>query len=430
MDVCTRVEGHGNINILIQKDEISSVSFDLDIFRGFENILHGKKLIDAPRIASRICGLCHASQGIASCKAIENIYEIEPTTQSISLRRLLMIGELIKSHAMHFFFQSFPDLFVALKKHSNSLSFDELIRYDPLLTSNVFELIKISNEIVTLFGGRSIHLITPIIGGVQYSPSKKDISVAKKYFQKAITNLDWVIERFHDLFSKEKPPDIYNLNDPVYMGMQNNEEYDRYDGFLRLKQKDKILADFPVHKYQQFFTKQIELRGVDFHLNKDQKVIVGPLARFNIIKDFEMDEISSYLSYFDGEWKKNLIYSNLVRLVEMLLASYEGLSILENRNLIGKNQIKPIKSIKNNEGIGIVEAPRGTLIHHYTLDENNLIGKAKLIIATEINLPIINDILTRESRKLYEWTGDINQIKNQAQMIIRMFDPCISCATH
>jgi coenzyme F420-reducing hydrogenase alpha subunit len=215
IDMCTRVEGHGSINIILQKDEISNVDFKLDIVRGFENILHNNNLTDAPRIASRICGICHASQAIASCKAIENIYEIEPSLQSILLRRLMMIGELIKSHSMHFFFQAFPDLFVILKKNPHPLTLSELIHFDPKLTSSMYELINIGNEIVSLFGGKSVHLITPVIGGVMFSPSKKDIGIARKLLQKSLINLEWILERFNQLFSQYNPPDIYTLTNPV-----------------------------------------------------------------------------------------------------------------------------------------------------------------------------------------------------------------------
>jgi len=430
VDVCTRVEGHGNIKILLQKDEISSVNFDLEIFRGFENILLDKRLIDTPRIASRICGLCHASQAIASCKAIESMYEVEPSNQSILLRRLLMIGELIKSHSMHFFFQAFPDLFVILDKQPKPLSLNELIHFDPKLTSNMYELIKIGNEIGNLFGGRSVHLITPIIGGVFFSPLKKEINIARRYLQNSINNLKWIIERFQEIFSQFAPPDVYTLPNPAYMGMHNDEKYDRYNGLLRLAQNNKIIADFPVYKHSQYFDKQEDIRGIDFYLKKDQNILVGPLARYKIINDYGIDELQSYIGLFNKEWQNSILFSNVIRLIEMMFVSYEGLSILDDTELTQKNDISPINFLKNNEGIGMVEAPRGTLIHYYHVNKKRLIDKVKLFIATEINLPIIDEILTTQSQKLYERTGDFNQIKKQAQMIIRSFDPCISCATH
>ena len=196
VDVCTRVEGHGTVKILLQNDEISNVDFEIQSNRGFESFLIGKKLNDIPKIVSRICGLCYASQTIASCKAVENFFNISTPEQSILLRHLLLFGELIKSHSMHFYFQSLPDLFQIFDISQKLFSPYELIRYDSQLTTYIYELIKIGNEIEKIFGGRSVHLITSIPGGIVYLPSRKDISMARKYFQKAKINLEFIIDNW------------------------------------------------------------------------------------------------------------------------------------------------------------------------------------------------------------------------------------------
>jgi len=428
--MCTRVEGHGIINFFLQKNEISSVNFEIQDIRGFENILLKKKLLDVPRIASRVCGLCYASQTIASCKAIEGMYEIEPANQSIQLRRLLMIGEMINSHSMHFFFQALPDLFVILKGQSNSLSLRELLQFDPQLTSNMFELIKIGKELANIFGGRATHPIAPTIGGVIIAPSKKNIGFARKYLQKAINNIKWTIEKFQENFSQTEPPSDYNLEDFTFLGNHNNEKYDRYSGVLRLKQKDRILTDFPVKDYSQYIDKDRTLPGIYAHINGEQKLYVGPIARYHIIEDYGIGEIEPYLDYLSEVWHNNLFYSHYLRLIEMLVESYEGLAILEDSKITNPIELPPLDSIKKVEGIGVVEAPRGTLIHHYHVNNKMVIDNVKLLVATEINIPTINEILTKQSKKIYEQVQDLEQVKKQAQIILRSFDPCISCATH
>lgn len=234
IDVCTRVEGHGTVNIFLgnQNEEISNVNFETAIFRGFENILMNKKLLDIPKIASRICGLCYASQSIVSCKTIENMYEVEPLEQSVLLRRLLMAGELIKSHSMHIFFQAFPDLMEIFNESQKILTPYDLIRYDPQLTTNFYELIKIGNEVENIFGGRSVHLITTIPGGVIYRPSRKKIVLARKYFQKSLINLEYIIDKFIQLFSNHTPPEEYTIINPTYIGLNNSRKFDRYIGAL------------------------------------------------------------------------------------------------------------------------------------------------------------------------------------------------------
>lgn len=429
VEVCSRVEGHGNVNVYLnnQKDEISHVNFEIGLFRGFENILIGKKLIDIPRITSRICGLCHASQSIVSCKAIENMYELEPTEQSILLRKLLMTGELLKSHSMHFFFQSFPDLLKIFNKRQKSLSLYELIKYDPQLTTSFYELIKIGNEIDKIFGGRSVHLISPIPGGIIYTPSRKNIMITKKYIQKAILNLDWIIEKFIELFSTQTPPIEFDLLNPTFLGLHNHGNYDRYSGILGIQKQHQKIENFFEKDYSQYFNRDSELRGINF--NYKENILVGPLARNHIIDNYPLDKISNFVSYFEKNWHNNLLYSNFVRLLEMYVESHKALDILDNPHLNNKERLPSLNSSKNLEGIGVVEAPRGTLMHHYYINDDNTIKQVKLFIATEINIPLINEMITNYAQELYK-KHDINMIKEEIQLMIRAFDPCISCATH
>ena len=430
VDVCTRVEGHGTVKILLQNDEISNVNFEIGSNRGFESFLIGKKLNDVPKIVSRICGLCYASQTIASCKAIENLFEIAVPEQSILLRYLLLFGELIKSHSMHFFFQSLPDLFQIFEISQKPFSPYELIRYDSQLTTNVYELIKIGNEIERIFGGRSVHLITPIPGGLIYLPSRKNISIARKYFQKAIINLEWIIEKFIDVFSNLAPPKEYNLPNIMYLGLNNLGNFDRYKGTLKIKENERNSIEFEEKNYSSYFEKDINLRGIDFHFDKSKRFLVGPISRYKITENYEIDNINTYLEYFDKSWQNGVLFANFLRLLEMYFESQQGLTILEEPVLNRRTLLPSLTSLKNSEGIGVIEAPRGMLLHHYYVDDNSLIKKAKIFIPTEINISIINDIITKFAQELYNKTGDINLVKKKVQTVIRAFDPCISCVAH
>ncbi|MFX1446374.1 MAG: nickel-dependent hydrogenase large subunit [Promethearchaeota archaeon] len=429
VEVCSRVEGHGNVNLFInnQKDEISHVDFEIRAYRGFEDILIGKKLIDIPKITSRICGLCHASQSIVSCKTIESIYDIGPSERSILLRRLLLAGELIKSHSMHFFFQSFPDLLKIFNIKQKIPSLYELINYNPQLTTNFYELIKIGNDINKIFGARSVHLISPIPGGMVYTPSRKNINITRKYVQKAIINLEWIIEKFIELFSTQTPPIDFELPNLTYFGLHNNGSYDRYSGILGMKQNSMKAVNFLAKDYSTYFDKDPGLRGINFE--NEENILVGPFARNKLIERYPSDEVSNYFSYFDKQWHNNLLFTNFIRLIEMYVDSQQILEILDDPNLGNKEILPVLNSKKHNEGIGVVEAPRGTLMHHYYIKENDIIAKVKLFIATEINIPLINEMITQYAQKLYE-KQDINAVKEEIQVMIRAFDPCISCATH
>jgi len=430
VDVCTRVEGHGTVKILLQNDEISNVDFEIQSNRGFESFLIGKKLNDIPKIVSRICGLCYASQTIASCKAVENFFNISTPEQSILLRHLLLFGELIKSHSMHFYFQSLPDLFQIFDISQKLFSPYELIRYDSQLTTYIYELIKIGNEIEKIFGGRSVHLITSIPGGIVYLPSRKDISMARKYFQKAKINLEFIIDKFIGVFSNRVPPEEYDLPNVMYMGLNNFGNFNRYSGTLKIKENVKNSIEFEEKNYSSYFEKDINLRGIDFHFDKNKRFLVGPISRYKITENYENDNINTYLGYFDKSWQNSVLFSNFLRLIEMYFETQQGLIILEEPVLNRRTMLPSLTSLKNSEGIGVIEAPRGMLLHHYYINDNEIIKKAKIFIPTEINIPIINDTITKYAQELYNRTGDINIVKKKIQTIIRAFDPCISCVAH
>lgn len=146
VDVCSRIEGHAEINIFLNNEQINFLKLDTTVFRGFETILRGKKLNDIPKIVSRICGLCHASQTIASCKAIENLYDVSPTPQAILLRKLLLSSELIKSHSMHYFFQTLPDLLNIFKLWKDSNEPYAILQFDPQTTTIIYDLIKLRDR--------------------------------------------------------------------------------------------------------------------------------------------------------------------------------------------------------------------------------------------------------------------------------------------
>jgi NAD-reducing hydrogenase large subunit len=430
IEVCKRIEGHGDIKILLQNDEISLVNFEFEIYRGFENFLVGKALLDLPKIVSRICGLCYTSQTIASCKAIEDLYKIKVSPQTKLLRCILMNAEMIKSHSMSFFFQTLPDLLNIFNITHKTTNPYDLINFDPKLTTNIYELIKIGNEINNLFGSRSVHLISIIPGAVIYYPSKKNISIAKKKFQSALINLEWIIEKFIELFSHQTPPSEFTTPNLIYLGLSKFGNYSRYSGKLSIKENNKNMIELEKHNYSSYFEKEPDLRGIDFHFNNKSNVIVGPISRYNINENYGIDEIQTYLDYFDKSWKNNILFANFIRLLEMYMESYQSIQSLDNPDLTIKEKAPSLNTVKDAEGIGVIEAPRGTLLHHYYVNNHNTIDRIKLFVATEFNIPLMNTMITNYAKGLFEKTGDINLVKTNVQRIIRSFDPCISCATH
>ncbi len=427
VEPCKRIEGNANIKILLRGENIDHVEFVIPEVRGFENILMNKKTQDIPRIVSRICGLCHASQAIVSNKAIEDIYGINPPTQSIILRRILLIGELIKSHVMHFFFQSFPDLLKLINLQEISNPYD-LMQFDPHLTSNVFDLIKLGSEIDKIFGGRYVHLISCISGGVIYHPSQININLVRKLLQKGSNNAKYLIETFIKLFSSKTPPSSFDLPKLNYLGLSNQGAYDRYSGDIVVKNYKNQL-NFHEKDYQSYFDKDIEVFGVSFHQIDDMGVITGPIARDNINKISTKERITPYFDKINENWKNSILYQNFLELIEVDHEIHECLKLLNENSLYERSDLPDLGEIQKLEGIGMLEAPRGFLLHHYKINQDETVIQAKLFIATEINIPLLNFMTSKYAHYLHK-NEEIDKVRKEIIQMIRAFDPCISCASH
>ena len=427
VEPCKRIEGNGNIKILLRGDVIDHVEFEFPEIRGFENILANKKVQDIPRIVSRICGLCHASQAIVSNKAIEDIYGINPTSQSIILRRILLIGELIKSHVMHYFFQSFPDILKIFNFQELSNPY-ELMQFDPELTSSVFDLIKLGSEIDRIFGGRYVHLISCVSGGVIYTPSQISINLIRKLLQKGSSHAKYLIGNFIKLFSNKTPPSSFDLPKINFLGLSNQGSYDRYKGKIVIKNY-KNQFNFSEKDYQPYFDKDVGAFGVSFHRNNNMGLITGPIAREKINEISVTERIAPYFNKINENWKESILFQNFLELIEIDHEIHQCLKLLDENSLNERCELPDLGEIQKSEGIGILEAPRGLLMHHYKINQNESVIQAKLFIATEINIPLINFMTLKYARDLHK-NEEIDKVKKKISQMIRAFDPCISCATH
>lgn len=427
VEPCKRIEGNGNIEILLKGDTIDHVEFRIPEIRGFENILINKKVQDIPRIVSRICGLCHASQAIVSNKAIEDIYGINPTSQSIILRRILLIGELIKSHVMHYFFQSFPDILKIFNFQELSNPY-ELMQFDPELTSSVFDLIKLGSEIDRIFGGRYVHLISCVSGGVIYTPSQISINLIRKLLQKGSSHAKYLIGNFIKLFSNKTPPSSFDLPKINFLGLSNQGSYDRYKGKIVIKNY-KNQFNFSEKDYQPYFDKDVGAFGVSFHRNNNMGLITGPIAREKINEISVTERIAPYFNKINENWKESILFQNFLELIEIDHEIHQCLKLLDENSLNERCELPDLGEIQKSEGIGILEAPRGLLMHHYKINQNESVIQAKLFIATEINIPLINFMTLKYARDLHK-NEEIDKVKKKISQMIRAFDPCISCATH
>jgi coenzyme F420-reducing hydrogenase alpha subunit len=429
IETCTRLEGHGNLNFIFKSEELTHTEFSFSLYRGFENLLIGKKLSDLPKIVSRVCGLCYSSQTIASCKAIEDIYGIEPSIKSIILRRILMTAELIRSHLLHFFYQTFPDLLHIFNIAKNINNPYAVFNYNDQFTTNVYNLLKISSDINRLIGGRVTHPITVIPGGIVNNPRKNELLIIQKQLKRARDYARNLIDFACNLFSKEAPPKEFEISDTYLLGLSNEDFYSRYEGNIIIKNLASKSQIFEPSRYKEIFDKSPELYGINFRDITANQVLTGPYARFQIKNTYAYDVISEYVTQFENSWKNNLLFINFLQLFEVFIEIIRSIELLPDDFINSKWAITPLKTIKKKEGIGLVEAPRGLLLHHYQINDHEQIKSAKLFIATEFNLPIINEMIAKYARELFS-KQDINTVKEKVQMMVRCFDPCISCLSH
>ncbi len=432
VDICTRIEGHATIEYIVTKNELMAVNFKTDVFRGFEGILKGKHRLDAPRIASRICGLCHASQAIASTRAVEAMLGVQPGASARAMRAVLMCGELVKSHAMHFYFQGYPDISAVL--HGKQLGLEELVRNNPAFTQSMFELIKLGKDVCEVFGGREIHAISPAVGGKSFTVFPKEIAQTRKCLEKIREISRPVLDDLLKDFQAAPPAEDFAFKNVAFMALVNGPGVHgiyRQDGDLAVELPSGAVKRLAPDKFKEVIWSEKGLRGYETSLDQSIALLVGPMARMRLgALEIDDPELKDAVARAAAKWKDNMLFNYALQLVDIHESASMALEILSG--LSGETQSAQAlpDSPQNPAGSGAVEAPRGTLIHHYASGSDNCLGEVELYIPTRMNIPLIDRMLTTRCRALSDKGIAMDEIKRRAAMIVRTFDPCISCATH
>ncbi len=384
----TRIEGNAVIEV---KDD--RVYFKVLEFRGFEKFLEGRSFEFVPMITARICGICPVAHAVASARAIENAFGIEISERVEDLRRILLLAQTLQSHALHIFFLALPDYF-------KSDSFEGVPK--DLVKLGV-EMRKVANEIVGRIAVRPVHPEV-IVGGVARDLDRDYSSELKTILNGLKENLD----KFEFLKEGEV------LNETAYLSLNSKGVIDFYGESL--VGYDGEIFEFNFNEYSEHLIEKVErFSFTKFPYLRGKVCRVGPLARLNLTK-VDTDLAKELSEEFKDIRHETLLY-NYARLVEIVYSIEKILEIIDNlRGGEVRQRVEP----KAGEGVGVVEAPRGTLIHHYEFDERGLIVKANLIVPTTINNTAINEDLTATYKK-----GGEN-----LEMIVRAYDPCLSCSTH
>lgn len=447
IDPVTRVEGHAKITILIDDSgHVSDARFHVTEFRGFEKFCEGRPFREMPGITARICGICPVSHLLASSKAGDKILSVSIPQAAIKLRRLMNLGQIVQSHALSFFHLSAPDLILGMDSDPAKRNVFGLIKADPELARKGIRLRQFGQEIIEHLGGKKIHPAWSIPGGVRNGLSEE----SKKKIIEKLPEAKQTAKLALDLFKKLLPNfqreiQIFGNFPSLFMGMVGEDGlWEHYDGKIRfVDSMGNIIADeLDPADYKEYIGEAVESWSYlkfPYYLPMGYPegiYRVGPLARLNVCEKIGTQEADKELLEFkeiaNGDRAvSSSFYYHWARLIE-IIASLEKIEELLSDPDVSSKKLRASAGVNSTTGIAASEAPRGTLFHDYQVDENGLIQKVNLIIATGQNNIAMNRTIEQIARHFIHSHGTKipEGMLNRVEAGIRAYDPCLSCSTH
>jgi coenzyme F420-reducing hydrogenase alpha subunit len=423
----TRIEGNANIQIEIADGHVRTARFLVHEFRGFESFMRGIRVENVPHMVSRICGLCSCSHQVASISAIEEALGIQPPDSVKALREILVLGEWINSHALSYFFFTMPDFIGA------DGGVFELMETHPEITREAFALRQAGLDIVKILGKRSSHPVTIGIGHFNLPPSRTDLEEIRTIatgVKERISRLIHKVVRIHLHSQYISLPSDQQINFVAYDGSPEQDSFCVYNqaGELKLRFKrnefldniSELRADWTLAKFP-YLTKFGFPAGI---------MLVGPLSR----SFHENSPVNDpYLARFDltelirQRTPLTLESYDACRLLEIFWAAQRILTLLKEIDLSNLSVDVDLKV--SGQGIGVVEAPRGILLHSYLVNQGH-IERMRFLVATQFNNAFINLLLRDLAERYLEGDSISQEGERLIGRCIRIFDPCLSCATH
>jgi len=439
----TRIEGHAKVTIhLNEGGTVDHAYLHVNEFRGFEKFCEGRLYFEMPSITPRICGICPVSHHLASAKANDALTGQTPPRPANLLRELMHMGQIIQSHGMHFFELAGPDLLLGFDADPATRNVVGLIGANAELTVKAVQLRKYGQEIIHTLGGRRIHPNFAIPGGVNKALSAAERDEILKGLDPVIATLqvglkimkDWAAANAEDIGKFAVfPTGYFGLVTP-----QNSLEL--FDGDIRLIDRaGKQLEKFDGANYLDYIAEHVEPWSyLKFPYYKKLGYPggvyrVGPLGRLNIAEQIDTplanEELKLFKAIHAGKPVENTLYYHYARLIEALFAAERVRVLCEDKDITSTEILNTRKNYTGH-GVGIIEAPRGTLIHDYTADENGALKKVNLIVSTGHNNWAMSNAVDSVA-KTYVHGPDVKEgMLNRVEAAIRAYDPCLSCSTH
>ena len=439
----TRVEGHGKVTLLLdENDRVHQVRLHIVEFRGFEKFIQGRPYWEAPVMVQRLCGICPVSHHIAASKAMDMIVGATLTPTAEKVRRLMHYGQILQSHALHFFHLCSPDLLFGFDSDVAKRNIVGIVAAFPEIAKQGVLMRKFGQEVIRITAGKRVHGTGSIPGGVNKNVSfeerdylLKDIEQIVNWSRESVGIAQKLFEQNLDLYNNFGRFKAHTLN-----MVRADGAMDLYHGGLRARDMNgKTLFDhYDYSRYWEVIFEDVKnwsymkfpfLRSLGPEKGWYR---VGPLSRVTqsdfIPTPLAEAERKAFMAFDNGNAAGATLGIHWARMIEMLHAAEVIRDLLHDPDLQGTDLVS--KGERQERGVGVIEAPRGTLIHHYKVDDNDQIVRCNLIVSTTHNNQAMNEAIRQVARQYIDGRKLTEGLLNHIEVAIRAFDPCLSCATH
>lgn len=446
VDPVSRVEGHGKVTLLLdENNKVQQARLHIVEFRGFERFIQGRPYWELPVLVQRLCGICPVSHHLAAAKAIDQLVGIDPENLPVSadkLRRLLHFGQVMQSHALHFFHLSSPDLLFGFESEISKRSIIAVLADYPDIGVQGVKLRKYGQEVIRMVSGKRIHGTGAIAGGMNKALSKAERDYLLEDIDQMIAWAAGSVALIKKVHCANLPYyDDFATIRTNYLGLTKPDgALELYHGGIRAKNAEggTIVDHFDYCRYNDIIHE--EVRSWTYmkfpyllSLGKENGWYrVGPLARVNNCDYIDTPLAEAARVEFKAHSSEAMVHSTLAfhwtRLIETLHCAESIKELLHDPDIMAGELVA--QGEKRYEGVGVIEAPRGTLFHHYQVDENDIVTKANLIVSTTSNNMGMNESVRQVAAEYLSGRELTEPLLNNLEVAIRAYDPCLSCATH
>lgn len=443
IDPLTRIEGHARVEVDIDdQGKVTHTLFKVMDFRGWETFLRGTQVEMMPTVTARICGTCSVSHHLASAKAVDQVFGTEPPRTALLLRYALNLAGYIHSHGVHLFALAGPDILLGLDADPAKRNIMGLIETAPELAKKALRLRAISTQIGETLGGRGIHPVSCIPGGVAQPLAKEKKDRMERLSREALGLATELVAVFKKTLTSGTGATPSLPLETHYLGLVNKAAgngpgaLDHYQGELRLRSPDGSTYDFPEERWTDHLYEEAVPTSYAKHvfcqLPDAQPVTyrVGPLARLNCCDFIDTPLAQAELETFrelGGFPCHETVSYHFARGIELLYAAEKLIELFGDEETYS-DQVRNQPQHGPRDATGVLEAPRGVLIHDYKVDENGLLTDVNLMVATQQNIPSINAVVGMSAERFLDQPDAL--LLNGIEFGVRCYDPCLSCATH